>query len=184
MDTTGRPALDELIAHRARFVSFVRSRVRDRAAAEDIVQSAFARAASQTRQLAGQDLMRWFYRVLRNEIIDRHRRAAAESRAVERLHRDPTAVPLVEQPRQPCGCVRQALASLPPNSRDVIEAVELAGLTPAAYGRTAGISSGNAAVRLHRARRTLAERLTGICGSCSLDGCAECDCGHSRPSVV
>lgn len=156
----------------------------DRDAAEDIVQAALAQVLAQPRNLAGQDLIRWFYRVLRNAIIDRHRRRAAEVRGLERWQVDPTAKPDPESPRRVCRCVRSALEGLPPKFRAVLEAMELRGMTPAAYGKAHDISGGNASVRLHRARRLLAERLKGICGTCTLDGCSDCDCGaHGAPPV-
>ena len=183
MDSNAAPALDELLAHRARFVSFVRSQMGDRAAAEDIVQGALAQVVAEPRHLTGQDLMRWFYRVLRNAIVDRHRRQAAESRGMERWQVDPTTHYQPEPPRRVCGCVNAALNGLPATSRAVLEAIELGGRTPAAYAKSEGISSSNASVRLHRARRLLAERLKGICGTCTLDGCSDCDCGHHRPAA-
>lgn len=183
MDTNTQAALDDLLAHHARVVSFVRSRIGDREAAEDIVQEALAQLVAQPRTIAGKDLIRWFYRVLRNAIIDRHRRRAAELRGLERWQVDPTTRPNPETTRRVCGCVRAALDGLPQKSRAILEAVELRGMTPAAYGKAHDISSGNAAVRLHRARRLLAHRLKGICGTCTLDACSDCDCGHraARP---
>jgi RNA polymerase sigma factor (sigma-70 family) len=176
---------DELLTHRPRFVSFVRARVGDRGLAEDIVHTAFAQALQRPRELEGTDLMRWFYRVLRNAVIDRHRRTAAESRGLERWQADPTTrTEPAGTPRSVCGCVRSALNGLPAKSRAILEAVELTGMTPASYGTAEGISSGNAAVRLHRARRLLAGRLKEICGTCTLDRCADCDCGHRGRAAV
>jgi RNA polymerase sigma factor (sigma-70 family) len=184
MDSSTSTAFDELIPHRARFVSFVRSQIGDRAAAEDIVQAAFTKLVTESRSLAGSDLMRWFYRVLRNAIVDRHRRAAAESRGIARWQVDPTTHREPDAPRRVCGCVRTALNELPAKSQRILDAVELGGMTPARYGKAEGISAGNAAVRLHRARRLLAARLEGICGTCTLDGCSDCDCGHrTAPSL-
>jgi RNA polymerase sigma-70 factor (ECF subfamily) len=177
-------SMEELLAHRARFVSFVRSRTGDRASAEDIVQAAFAQLVAQPRKLTGPDLIRWFYRVLRNAIVDRHRRRAAESRGVERWHADPTTHEHADLPRRVCGCVNAALQGLPPKSRAILEAIELGGMTPVAYARAEGLSPSNSSVRLHRARRLLAERLKGICGTCTLDGCSDCDCGHHPPAAV
>src|SRR5688572_6087846 len=98
--------LDELLIHRPRFVSFGRARVGDRGLAEDIVQTAFAQALQRPRELEGADLMRWFYRVLRNAVIDRHRRAAAESRGLERWRADPTTrSEPAGAPRSVCRCV-------------------------------------------------------------------------------
>jgi RNA polymerase sigma-70 factor, ECF subfamily len=174
--------IQQLVAERARFVSFVKSRVADRQLSEDIVQSAMAHALQDARPLEGVDLTRWFYRVLRNAVVDRHRRGAAESGALERLQLDPTSHVEHETARRLCGCVTRALHSLDPKLRDVLDAVELRGLKPGEFARVAGISAGNAAVRVHRARRKLAETLKSICGSCTLDGCSDCDCGHrTRP---
>ena len=178
MDPSAEAALDDLLAHRARFVSFVRSQIGDRAAAEDIVQGSFAKLVAEPPALAGQDLVRWFYRVLRNAVIDRHRRQAAESRGLERWQVDPTTPTEPESTRRVCGCVRSALKGLPAKSREILEAVELRGMSPSAFGKAHAISAGNASVRLHRARRLLADRLRSICGTCTLDGCADCDCGH------
>lgn len=177
-------AIDTLLPARPRFVSFVRSQVGARAVAEDIVQGAFAQALQEPRHLEGVHLTRWFYRTLRNAVVDRHRRGIAEGRALERLQRDPTMPPSADIPRRVCGCVRRALDGLGPKARRVIESVELTGLTPAEFARAEGISPGNAAVRLYRARRLLAEHLKAICGTCTLDGCSDCDCGHRAPSPM
>jgi RNA polymerase sigma factor (sigma-70 family) len=177
-------AVDELVAQRARFISFVRSRVPDRTMAEDIVQSAFTQPLQERRRLQGAELTRWFYRVLRNAVVDRHRRASAESRGLERWQHDPTTQPEPVQPRTVCRCVRSALKGLPPKSQAVLEAVEIRGMTPASYAKVEKLSAGNAAVRLHRARRLLADRLKAICGTCTLDGCVDCDCGHGDGAAM
>lgn len=166
---------DTLLAHRPRFISFVRVRVGDRAFAEDIVQAAYARLLERGGVPEDDaDALRWFYRVLRNAAIDHQRRQGAELRGQERLQREPAAVP--EASRRICGCVRTALAGLKPHYQDILRRVEVDGASLAVAAAEAGITAGNAAVRLHRARRLLGERLRGICGTCSLDGCADCDC--------
>jgi RNA polymerase sigma factor (sigma-70 family) len=170
---------DALLAHRPRFISFVRSRVPEPDAAEDIVQVAYARTLE--RGGAPEDAagaVRWFYRALRNAAIDYHRRRGAEGRGLERFQRDPTVV-AIGAPRGICGCVRRALGELRPHYQQIIRRVEVDGAPIAVAAAEAGITSGNGAVRLHRARRLLADRLRGICGSCSLDGCADCDCPRS-----
>jgi RNA polymerase sigma factor (sigma-70 family) len=170
---------DSLLAHRPRFVSFVRARVPDRAVAEDIVQMAFARSLE--RGGVPDDptaAVRWFYRVLRNASTDYHRRHAAESRGLERYTQEPAEIRTPE-PRRVCGCVRRALAELKPHYQEMLRRVEIDGASVAVAAAEAGISSGNASVRLHRARRLLGDRLRGICGTCSLDGCADCDCQRS-----
>jgi RNA polymerase sigma-70 factor (ECF subfamily) len=39
-----------------------------------------------------------------------------------------------------------------------------------------GISNGNAAVRLHRARQAMRKRIEQCCGACSRHGCLHNDC--------
>jgi RNA polymerase sigma factor (sigma-70 family) len=167
---------DTLLMHRPRFISFVRARVPDPAVAEDIVQMAYARTLE--RGGAPEDsagAVRWFYRVLRNATTDYHRRRGAEGRGLERFQREPAA-DAAEAPRRICACVRRALGELKPHYQQIIRRVEVDGVPIAVAAAEAGITSGNGAVRLHRARRLLADRLRGICGTCSLDGCADCDC--------
>jgi RNA polymerase sigma factor (sigma-70 family) len=167
---------DTLLAHRPRFISFVKARVPDRAAAEDIVQMAYARTLERGGAPADSTgAVRWFYRMLRNAATDYHRRRGAEGRRLERLQREPAAE-FVEAPRRICGCVSRALGQLGPHYQQIIRRVEIDGAPIAVAAAEAGITSGNGAVRLHRARRLLADRLRGICGACSLDGCADCDC--------
>lgn len=167
---------DSLLAQRPRFVSFVRSRVPDRAVAEDIVQVAYARMLERggvPGTPAG--AVRWFYRVLLNATTDYLRRRGAEGRGLGRLQSE-TAEEAGPGPRRICGCVGRALAELKPHYQDILRRVEVEGAAVAVAAAEAGIASGNAAVRLHRARRLLADRLRGICGTCSLDACSDCDC--------
>jgi RNA polymerase sigma-70 factor (ECF subfamily) len=157
--------------------------VGDRAAAEDIVQNAYARMLERGGVPADDaDALRWFYRVLRNAAIDYQRRHGAERRGLERFQQEPAAAP--EPKRRLCGCVRTALDTLKPHYQDILRRVEVDGASLAVAAAEAGITSGNAAVRLHRARRLLGERLRGICGSCSLDGCADCDCRGKGERVI
>jgi RNA polymerase sigma factor (sigma-70 family) len=176
-------SIDTLLAHRPRFLSFVRSRVPSREIAEDILQVAYARALE--RGGLPDDptaAVRWFYRVLLNASTDDHRRRGAEARGLDRFQHDPTVL-AAPVPRAVCGCVRRALDGLKPAYRDILHRVEVDGAAVSVAAAEAGITSGNAAVRLHRARRLLGDRLRGICGTCSLDGCADCDCtkGSSAP---
>jgi RNA polymerase sigma-70 factor (ECF subfamily) len=57
--------------------------------------------------------------------------------------------------------------------------VDLLGRSVVDVARTEGLSTTNAYVRLHRARRTLGERLRGICRSCADNACVDCHCKGS-----
>lgn len=175
--TAAWPApLDALLERRARFLSFVQSRVSDRAAAEDLLQSAFTRVVERTGEVPAGHVVPWFYRVLRNAIIDRHRRIEAEERGRSAWERDPTSQLHDEPPRRLCLCTRAALASLNPRYVGIIEAVDVEGRSVIDVARDEGLTSGTAYVRLHRARRLLAERLHAICRHCAETACVDCHC--------
>lgn len=175
--------LTPLLEHRARWLSFVRARVADRETAEDILQSALARVAEAPERVPTDYTLPWFYRVLRNAIVDHHRRAEAESRRREAWEVDPTAQGPAEAPGRLCRCTLRALASLKPEYRHIIEQVEVHGRPVVDVGREAGLSSTNAYVRLHRARRQLGERLRALCRSCADRACVDCHCkGSDTPA--
>ena len=182
--TAASPApLDVLLERRARFLSFVQSRVSDRGAAEDLLQSAFTRVVERTDDIPAGHVVPWFYRVLRNAIIDRHRRIEAEERGRSAWERDPGSRVSAEAPGRLCLCTRTALASLNPRYTRIIEAVDVEGRPVVDVARDEGLTSGNAYVRLHRARRLLAERLHAICRHCAETACVDCHCKGPQGSA-
>lgn len=168
--------LDVLVERRARFLSFVQSRLSDRAAAEDLLQSAFTRVVERASEVPAGHVVPWFYRVLRNAIIDRHRRIEVEERGRSAWERDPTNEPRPETQGRLCSCTRTALASLNPRYVRIIEAVDVEGRPVVDVARDEGLTPGNAYVRLHRARRMLGERLHAICRHCAETACVDCHC--------
>src|ERR1700744_5851128 len=78
-----------LADQRNRFLQFVRRRVDSPAMAEDILQSAYTRALEQSLVLRNEEsAVAWFYRILRNAVIDHYRHRAVEDRALERWAQD------------------------------------------------------------------------------------------------
>jgi len=168
--------LDELLEHRSRLLSFVRSRVPDSFEAEDILQSAFARVAARTDDVPSGHTLPWFYRVLRNAIIDRHRRLNVEQRRREGWERDPTRVADSVSPGRLCTCTRAALAGLNSRYARIIEAVDVDGRPVVEVAASEGLTPGAAYVRLHRARRMLEKGLRAICRHCAETACVDCHC--------
>ena len=115
--TTPVPDVAAVLAenHR-RFLTFLARRVPTREIAEDILQGAFVRGLTRAPALATtESVMAWFYRVLRNAIVDHYRRAGAESRAMERYDAeiDDAVAPLdTELLDVLCGCVRSLVTTL------------------------------------------------------------------------
>jgi RNA polymerase sigma factor (sigma-70 family) len=172
-----KPAVDMLVGQRDRFMNFVAARVPDRAEAEDVLQDAYGKVLAGAAENVPPDrLVPWFYRLLRNAVTDRYRRLSAQSRAREKWERDPARLAAVEPPRRICACTRQALASLNSRYIAVLTAIELEGASIATFAKANGLTEGNAAVRVHRARRALTARLRAVCRSCADTACGDCHC--------
>jgi RNA polymerase sigma-70 factor (ECF subfamily) len=76
-ETISAEVVDRLVDSHREFLAFVEKRVGDRALADDILQEAFARSLDHLHQLRDEEsAIAWFYRVLRNAVIDHHRRRA------------------------------------------------------------------------------------------------------------
>lgn len=68
--------------HRA-FLAFLKRRVGSRTVAEDILQEAFVRGLDKGESLRDEaSAVAWFYRMLRNAIVDHHRRRGSSDRAL------------------------------------------------------------------------------------------------------
>ena len=67
--------LNQLLNQRKQFLAFIRRRVTDAALAEDILQACYLRAFNHQGDFEpGESATAWFYRLLRNAVIDNYRR--------------------------------------------------------------------------------------------------------------
>jgi len=75
-------ALQRLSENHRQFLRFIERRVGSREAAEDILQDAFVRGLEKGGMLRNEEsVVAWFYRVLRNGIVDYYRKGAANCSA-------------------------------------------------------------------------------------------------------
>ena len=179
--TTAEPVTAEILAvlvasHRA-FLAFVEKRVGRRDLAEDIVQDAFVRSVDKLATIDG-SATAWFYRVLRNAIVDHWRRQAAAERRVEGLGRDLEDAEAIDADLQRvvCACVATLADTLKPEYAGALRRIEVDGLSVKAYADEVGITSSNAGVRVFRAREALRRQLARACGTCADHGCLDCTC--------
>lgn len=164
-----------------KFLRFLSSRVADPAAAEDILQSAYIKAMENVGDLrASENVIAWFYRILRNSLIDYYRRNATRSAAFERLAAELPASYETELKNQVCTCVTELVQDLKPEYREAVERIDLADEPVVTFAAERRITANNATVRLHRARKALATRLAQTCGVCAEHKCMDCTCRHSR----
>jgi RNA polymerase sigma factor (sigma-70 family) len=174
-----------LLDSHARFLAFVEHRVGSREVAEDILQEAFVRTLDGAASLRRADsATAWFYRVLRNAITDHFRRQDTRRRAFDRFVTEAAEpVPSLDEELDAvvCACVLALLDTLKPEYAEALRRVDLEGMSVRGYGDQAGITAGNAGVRLHRAREALRRQLARSCGTCLTHGCFDCACGS--PSI-
>ena len=167
-----------LLEERARLLAFVERRVGSREIAEEILQDAFVRGVEKAADVrSDESVIAWFYRLLRNAIIDRRRRLAASERARAELAGE--AVPSVPSPDERgaiCHCMSGLIKTLKPEYESALRTVDLDDGTLTDLAQTDGITPQNAAVRLHRARRALEQKLRATCGACADHGCLDCGC--------
>lgn len=175
--------LEVLVGNHQRFLAFLERRAGSRETAEDILQDGFVRALERADSLrAEESAVAWFYRLLRNALVDYYRRRKTEDHALAAVATDqPEAEDDAELRETVCACVRELVETLKPEYRDALRRVELEGERVDAFAREAGITATNASVRLHRAREALRRRLVETCGTCVTHGCRDCECGEPRP---
>ena len=181
IDRTPLPAVVErLVANHREFLSFLERRVGSRAVAEDILQEAFVRGLDKGEALrSDESAVAWFYRVLRNAIVDYYRRNASAGRGLEAFAAE------IEQHAEPdldvrnvvCRCVGQLADALKPEYAHALKRIEVDGVSVKDYAAEVGITSGNAAVRVLRAREALRKQVARSCGTCASHGCLDCTCG-------
>jgi RNA polymerase sigma-70 factor (ECF subfamily) len=169
------------IENRGRFLGFLRRHVGNEAEAEDLLQHALLKAIRRQEQWDGKDdVLAWFYRILRNALIDHYRSRAADRRKAETLERQ--SPPLPEDRDGLCACFEALLPSLKPEYAEALRRVDLGEEEPAGVAEALGISPNNLGVRLHRARQALRKSLEATCGVCSRHGCLDCACDRQGGS--
>lgn len=172
--------VQRLVAGHRDFLAFLERRVGSRAQAEDLLQDAFVRGLPRVGEVAPEAAVGWFYRVLRNALIDRARRRGVSEAALERLAQElgDEREPAPDTRDAICRCVGQLAKTLKPEYAAAIEALEVEGQTLAQFAAAQGITANNAAVRAHRARAALKQQVTASCGTCAEHGCVDCTCGR------
>lgn len=173
-----REVVQQLVDNHREFLAFVERRVGNRALAEEILQDALVRNVDKLDTVRD-TAIGWFYRVLRNAIIDHHRRAAAHERRLEVLAAEPPDTEHDEElHRAVCTCVARLADTLKPEYADALKRIEVDGVSVKDYADEAGISSNNAGVRVFRAREALRKQVARSCGTCATHGCLDCTCGE------
>lgn len=187
MDTNAEAPLNaevvgSLVKNHRDFLSFLQRRLGDRALAEDVLQEAFVRGLHKLETLeTDESATAWFYRILRNAVIDHHRRRATGQKKLEAfaVELEQSVEPVGEVRGAVCRCIGELAATLKPEYAEALRRVEVDGVPVKDYAVEAGITGNNAAVRVFRAREALRKQVTRSCGTCADHGCLDCTCDKS-----
>jgi RNA polymerase sigma-70 factor (ECF subfamily) len=166
--------VEALVANHRAFLAFVEKRVGDRALAEEIVQDALVKSLDKAGDIE-ETAVGWFYRVLRNAIVDHFRRQATVAKRLEALAAEPTDDD-PELHAEVCRCVRELATTLKPEYAAALQRIEVDGVSVKDYADETGISASNAGVRVFRAREALRKQVARSCGTCAEHGCLDCHC--------
>lgn len=175
-----------LVENHRRFLDFVERRVGSREVAEDILQDAFVRGLARAGQLRDEDsVIAWFYRSLRNAMVDHWRRKSTERKVFDEAASsdDAESVADPELMNTICECAMALLDTIKPEYAEALRQVELEGVSVKDFARDKNVTANNASVRLFRARDALRRQVERCCGACAEHGCLDCTCGgRTRPS--
>lgn len=184
LNDTARNILQDVLARESDFRAFLRRRISDEAIAEDLFQQSVFRAVQQAHRVErSEQTVAWFYRILRNAVIDYYRVHAAEKRKTETFLQELQAsgddkTPALDEWRPTvCACLARLLPALRPAYAELLQGIDLQGEKPAAVAKDLGVTLNNLTVRLHRARQALKNTLEEACGICTKHGCLNCTCG-------
>jgi RNA polymerase sigma factor (sigma-70 family) len=167
----------QLVANHRDFLRFVERRVGNRAIAEEIIQEAFVTSLDRGGEIRD-SVVGWFYRVLRNAVIDYQRRQAVANRRLDEFAAELETSGNGEQEltNVVCACVGRLADTLKPEYADALRRIEVEGVTVKDYADAVGISASNAGVRIFRARDALRRQVARSCGTCAEHGCLDCTC--------
>jgi len=130
--------------------------------AEDLVQETYARVLSKPRFLRRDDDLGYLLRVLHNVFVSGLRSGRSRPRTVELdIERDQPTDPRSSgsDTHLETQALLEAVAALPAEHRDVLAAVDVAGLSYKEAGHALGVPVGTIMSRLFRARRKVVAAL-------------------------
>jgi RNA polymerase sigma factor (sigma-70 family) len=172
-----------LVKNRERFRSYLTRRVGSEAIAEELLQQSLLKALEADDSLRNEEsLIPWFYRVLKNALIDYYRSHSKEERRDDSLLKDLEALgetkspPADELKAAICHCLGGLLPTLNPGYAELVQKIDLDQASPEAVAKELGITTNNLGVKLHRARQALRKSLERGCGACAQHSCLDCTC--------
>lgn len=169
-------------------LSYLQRRLGSVEEARDVMQSFMLRAIDRADALRDVATVRgWLSRLLATSIAD-HQRKAARRRQRETVMSpdffDTNPAADAELEAAVCACLHHLIVTLKPDHADIIRRIDLNEEPRAAVAADLGITMSTLAVRLHRARAILKQRLIEMCLTCPEHGFMDCGCDTARQSAL
>ncbi len=137
--------------------AFARFLVRDRAAADDVVQDSIVRALGAISQFQpGTNLKAWLFTILRNQFYEQARRRKREASALQGRFADAEAAGPQQAAQADITDLQQLMWRLPPSQREALLLVGAQGMSHEEAAAICGVPVGTMKARLSRARSSLA----------------------------
>jgi RNA polymerase sigma-70 factor, ECF subfamily len=151
--------------HEAQLRGYLRRRLGDDAAADDVLQDVFVKAMRHGQGFCALANPRaWLFQVARTTLVDRLRTTHPHEPLTDELA---DALALEPQPTAPvdalADCLSRTLGELAADDAAILRACDLEGQTQRAFAEAQGISLAAAKSRLLRARQRLRERMSQAC---------------------
>lgn len=152
-------------AHEGELLGYLRHRLSDADAADDVLQDVFVKAMRHGQGFCTLDNPRaWLFQVARNALVDR----ARTSHPMEQLpegSEEPVAPPqeTVAPVDALASCLVRSLSELSEDDATILRACDLEGQTQREFAHAHGLSLPATKSRLLRARQRLRDRLTTAC---------------------
>ncbi len=184
-----RARLDHtLVSDRKAFLGFLIKRLGNTADAEDVLQDFCIRVLARKDQLRDAERMdAWLYSILRSSLNDFYRKVGRRERLGDAYAKEskdtPASVDELEAFAQICACVQELMPELRLADADLIRMIDIEEGSRKSVAAGLGVAPGTLAVRLHRARIALRDRLLGHCGYCCEDDFKDCSCASSKETA-
>ena len=148
---------------------YARALVRNRAAADDLVQDCLERAISHWNQRREGDPRPWLFTILHNLAVNQFRRSASRGKhiAIDEANEDDFGQDAVQEQKLMYQDVLDKLARLPEDQRAVLLLVAVEDLSYADAARVLDIPIGTVMSRLSRAREKLQQEIEGTADGAS-----------------
>jgi len=172
-----------LVENHKKFQHFLAKRLGNTAVAEELLQQSLKKAVEHPPEATeNASVTAWFYRILKNTLIDYYRSSASENKKISELaemtaHLGLDSTKAFDDIQAGiCECLNDLLPTLKENYAEVIKLVDLQNESIEAVANKLGVTPNNLMVRLHRARQALRDSLEQACGTCTEHGCLHCTC--------